>query len=285
MPENKLTKDKKTGKNKWKRMSFKGNKVWAAIGPDGDFLIKNNKILIKYNLNQDYEYLIKRENLKPESDAVPGKKKKTKKQPRKQPDPAKKIRDKGAKPYAAQKSGSNPSESNPVDDTCGCKEDANISNQNTFSKKIRDHTTFNNRPDSENTIIIYTDGASSGNPGPAGIGAVLEFNGHKKEISEFIGTATNNIAELTAIEKALEKIKRRELPVRLFTDSTYCAGVLSKGWKPQKNLDLINRIKNLIHEFEDFKIIKVKGHAGIELNERADVLATSAIKQEKKISA
>ncbi len=244
MSENKITKDQKTDKNKWKRMSFKGNKVWAAIGPDGDFLIKNNKILIKYNLNQDYEYLIKKENLKPESNAVPGKKKKTggeeKTGKKKKTNPAKKIRDKGA--------------------------------------------AFNNISNSENTIIIYTDGASSGNPGPAGIGAVLVFNGQKKEISEFIGTATNNIAELTAIEKALEKLKTRDLPVRLFTDSTYCLGLLSKGWKPKKNLDLINRIKNLIQEFKDFKIIKVKGHAGIELNERADVLATSAIKQQKKIS-
>ena len=269
MPENKKTKNTKTDTNKWKRMSFKGNKVWAAMGPDGDFLVKNNKILIKYNLNQDYEYLIKRDNLKPESYAVPAKKKKT--------GSDKKLRDKKAG-HDSEKT----SDTNLTYDTCSRKDDISISNKGTFSEEIQNNTTFHNIPGSENTIIIYTDGASSGNPGPAGIGAVLVFNGKKKEISEFIGTATNNIAELTAIEKALEKLKRKDLPVRLFTDSTYCAGLLSKGWRPKKNIDLINRIKNLIHEFKDFKIIKVKGHAGIELNERADVLATSAIKKQKQ---
>ena len=292
MPENKKTKDKKDKTNKWKRMSFKGNKVWAAIGPDGDFLIKNNKILIKYNLNQDYEYLIKRDNLKPESDAIPGKKKKTGAAKRnsgkgallktKRNSETKKDleakRDSGVKRDSGAKRDSGTSL---IDDTCRRKIDKDISNEDTLGEEIQNNTTFNNIPGSKNTIIIYTDGASSGNPGPAGIGAVLVFNEQKKEISEFIGTATNNIAELKAIEKALEKLKRRDLPVRLFTDSTYCEGLLSKGWKPKKNLNLINRIKNLIHEFKDFKIIKVKGHAGIELNERADILATSAIKQQK----
>ncbi len=277
MPENKKTKDQKTGTNEWKRMSFKGNKVWAAIGPDGNFLVKNNKILIKYNLNQDYEYLIKRDNLKQESDAIPGKKKKTKKNT----GTDKKLRDKKLRDKKVGPDSEKTSDTNLIYDTCSRKDDISISNKGTFSEEIQNNTAFHNIPGSENTVIIYTDGASSGNPGPAGIGAVLVFNGKKKEMSEFIGTATNNIAELTAIERALEKLKRKDLPVRLFTDSTYCAGLLSKGWKPKKNLDLINRIKNLIHEFKDFKIIKVKGHAGIELNERADILATSAIKQQK----
>ncbi len=216
-----------SNKQSWKRMSFKGNKVWAALTANGDFLEKNNKILIKYNLKQDYEYWINKDNLKPEAEAMH--KKKTKKEQHK-------------------------------------------------TKKNKNSEEAHDISENDNTIIIYTDGASSGNPGPAGIGAVLVFGKHKKEISEFIGIATNNIAELTAIEKALQTLKTYNLPVRLFTDSSYCHGLLSKGWKPKANIELVNRIKKMIEKFQDFKIIKVKGHEGIELNERADKLATSAIK-------
>jgi ribonuclease HI len=72
-------------------------------------------------------------------------------------------------------------------------------------------------------IHVFTDGACSGNPGPAGVGVVLYYNEHKKEISKFIGNATNNIAELTAIKIGLEAIKStyRNLPVIIYTDSAY----------------------------------------------------------------
>lgn len=126
-------------------------------------------------------------------------------------------------------------------------------------------------------IVIYTDGASSGNPGPSGIGVVMTYNGHEREISKYIGMATNNIAELTAVQAALQSLKRTDLPVRIYTDSSYVCGLLISGWKAQKNVTLVGAIKALMTRFTDLKIIKVKGHSGIPGNEKADALATGAI--------
>ncbi|MCF6246239.1 MAG: ribonuclease HI, partial [Desulfobacula sp.] len=134
----------------------------------------------------------------------------------------------------------------------------------------------------DNCIKIYTDGASSGNPGPAGIGALLMYKKSRKEISQYIGKTTNNIAELTAIKVALQKLKRNDLPIRLFSDSSYAIGLLTKGWKPKTNQELIYEIKQLTAQFSDLKFIKVKGHSGIKENEVADYLATSAIKKDPK---
>ena len=125
-------------------------------------------------------------------------------------------------------------------------------------------------------VSIYTDGASSGNPGPSGIGVLLRFGDHEKEISKYIGVATNNIAELEAIRTGLRTLKRTRHPVRVYTDSSYALGVLTRGWKAKKNADLIRSTKAIMSTFSDLKILKVKGHAGMEENERADKLATEA---------
>jgi ribonuclease HI len=92
-------------------------------------------------------------------------------------------------------------------------------------------------------ICIFSDGASSGNPGPSGIGVLLRFGKHEKEISEYIGTATNNIAELKAIEAGLLAVKNTDLPVRIFTDSNYAYGVLALGWKARANRQIVESIK------------------------------------------
>ena len=128
-------------------------------------------------------------------------------------------------------------------------------------------------------IQIFTDGASAGNPGPSGIGVILRFGNHEKEISEYIGISTNNIAELTAIQAGLQALKSTTLPVRIYTDSRYAYGVLTLGWKAKANRELVESIKATMESFQDVRIIKVKGHAGHQDNERADFLATSAIKQ------
>jgi len=130
-------------------------------------------------------------------------------------------------------------------------------------------------------ICIYTDGASSGNPGPSGIGILLLYGGHEKEISKYIGPATNNIAELEAIRLALLELKRTDLPVKIFTDSSYAYGVLTLGWKAKKNAELVKSIKKIISKFTKLKFHKVKGHAGIDGNERANDLATSAVTKTK----
>ena len=133
-------------------------------------------------------------------------------------------------------------------------------------------------PDTGPVVRIFTDGASSGNPGPSGIGAVLEYGDHTKEISRFIGQSTNNIAELEAIRAGLLEMRVKDVPVRIYTDSNYAFGVLSLNWRPKKNLDVIAAIRQLMEEFCDVKLIKVKGHAGHRQNERADDLARSAIR-------
>ncbi len=132
---------------------------------------------------------------------------------------------------------------------------------------------------SKDAIIIYTDGACSGNPGPAGIGAVIMNGDDRKEISEYLGTGTNNIAELTAIGRALELIPvgDRQRMIAIHTDSSYCIGVLSKNWKAKANNELIMKIREQIKDFGDLHFVKVKGHAGIPENERCDELATDAV--------
>jgi ribonuclease HI len=137
-------------------------------------------------------------------------------------------------------------------------------------------------PKGQDTVSIFTDGASSGNPGPSGIGVLLRFGSHQKEISNFIGNATNNVAELEAIRIGLLELKKKDLPVRIFTDSKYAYGVLVLGWKAKKNQKLIMSVKKLMSTFKNIKLIKVKGHGGLEGNERADFLATSAIKNRLK---
>ena len=235
--------------SQWKRMSFNGNKVWAQIDDKKDFVKTDGKVLVKYNLKQDYEYKVKYENLKPEDQAVPSKNAKGAKRT-KGTNGTKKT-----KKRVTEKSGSKNS-------------------SNSLAKQLSLEADL---PD--NCIKIYTDGASSGNPGPSGIGVLLMYGEKKKEISQYIGTATNNIAELTAIKVALEQLKRKDMPVCIFSDSSYSIGLLTKGWKSKKNIELSVQIRRLMGEFKELSFIKVKGHAGIKENEVADFLATSAIKK------
>jgi len=132
----------------------------------------------------------------------------------------------------------------------------------------------------DHAICIYTDGASSGNPGPSGIGVLLRHENHEKEISKYIGIATNNIAELEAIRVGLLEVKNRNLPVYVYTDSSYAYGVLVQGWKAKKNTEIVNEIRKIIPRFKELNFLKVKGHAGHAGNERADFLATAAIKSQ-----
>jgi ribonuclease HI len=123
------------------------------------------------------------------------------------------------------------------------------------------------------TVEIYTDGACSGNPGPAGIGIVLRYGDREKEHAEGIGIATNNIAELTAVLRALRMLKRTDLPVVIHTDSSYAIGVLTAGWKAKKNRELVEEIVGEMQRFGQLRLVKVEGHCNVPLNERADELA------------
>lgn len=124
---------------------------------------------------------------------------------------------------------------------------------------------------------VYVDGACSGNPGPAGLGmVVVDPSGKTIEGYEYLGIATNNIAELTAILRATENVPR-EMAAVVHTDSQYSIGVLQKGWKPKANQELIARVKSALAGRKKFVLRYVPGHHGVPLNERADELAREAV--------
>ena len=137
-------------------------------------------------------------------------------------------------------------------------------------------------------VEIYTDGACSGNPGPGGWGALLRFGGVEKELSGGEAHTTNNRMELMAAISALEALKK-SCAVDLYTDSQYLRnGIMTwianwkrNGWrtadkKPVKNIDLWQRLDTALKPHQ-VRWHWVKGHAGHEMNERADVLAREAI--------
>jgi ribonuclease HI len=125
--------------------------------------------------------------------------------------------------------------------------------------------------------IAYTDGACSGNPGPAGSGVVLVSpDGKMHEGIEYLGESTNNVAELTAILRAVEWIPSGATSIVVHTDSQYAIGVLQKGWKAKANGELVTRTKQAI-QARGARLVYVPGHQGVALNERADALAREAI--------
>lgn len=137
-------------------------------------------------------------------------------------------------------------------------------------------------------IIIYTDGACRGNPGPGGWGALLKYKGKKKELYGGQQNTTNNRMELTAAIMALEELKR-PCKVDLYTDSQYLKKGITEwianwkrvGWKtasrsPVKNADLWVSLDKAIHQ-HDINWRWVKGHGGNRGNERADWLANKGI--------
>ncbi|WP_232698907.1 ribonuclease HI [Brevibacillus daliensis] len=140
-------------------------------------------------------------------------------------------------------------------------------------------------------VMIYTDGACSGNPGPGGWGAVLFYGEHKKEMSGYAENTTNNRMELQAAIEALSILKE-PCKVTLHSDSAYLVncfqqgwykGWLKKGWKNSKNQPVENQDqwKELLKLMEkhDVTYVKVKGHADNEWNNRCDELAVGAIKR------
>ena len=130
-------------------------------------------------------------------------------------------------------------------------------------------------------IEIFTDGACSGNPGLCGIGIVMKYGARIRHVSECLGHGTNNIAELTAILRALRMVKKPEIPVVIYTDSQYALGVLSLGWKARENKSLIEDIRREMQRFKEISFVKVEGHADVHLNNMADELARDSIRRER----
>ncbi|MBQ3168847.1 MAG: ribonuclease HI [Clostridia bacterium] len=142
-------------------------------------------------------------------------------------------------------------------------------------------------------VIVYTDGACSGNPGPGGWGCVLIYGEHRKEMSGGEKETTNNRMELMAAIRALEALNV-PCSVDLYSDSAYLVNAFEQGWlsnwvkrgwikadkKPVENIDLWKRILELVNMH---KVVfhKVKGHASNKENNRCDELATAAVKTVK----
>jgi ribonuclease HI len=147
-------------------------------------------------------------------------------------------------------------------------------------------------------IIIYCDGACSGNQfedNIGGWGAILLYKDKVKEIYGGSKNTTNNIMELTAVIKALEIINTTSIPIEVYSDSEYIVSGMNQwimnwvknGWrksnkKPVENKDLWIRLNELVSKQQSVAFHKVKGHNGIELNERADALANKGIEQIRK---
>ena len=145
----------------------------------------------------------------------------------------------------------------------------------------------------EEKVIIYTDGACSGNQGPGGWGAILMYKENKKEISGGKKETTNNIMEITAVIEALKCLKTK-CEVQVYSDSAYTVNAFNQGWiynwikngwkssnkEPVKNKELWQELYDLTKKHK-VEFIKVKGHADNEFNNRCDEMAREAIKNVK----
>jgi ribonuclease HI len=230
----------------FKRMKFKGNRVFVEVNNDEELVVVNGRAQMKYSLEDTRIYTPSPGNLTEmdDSDSAPGKSQTTEKQ----------VVNRG-KP-------------NPEGTTKGA----------TKGTARRAPTV------TDDTIIAYTDGACSGNPGPAGLGYVVIFpDGRRTQQGEPLGMATNNIAELTAILRVLELVDNPPSSVIIHTDSAYSIGVLSQGWKAKANKELIFKIKQHLSNMPNVTLKKVKGHAGVPENELVDDLARHASETQKTV--
>lgn len=133
-------------------------------------------------------------------------------------------------------------------------------------------------------VTIYTDGASSGNPGPGGFGVVMISGKHRKEFAKGFKLTTNNRMELLAVIEGLEALKADDCDVTVFTDSKYVAESVEKGWlfsweksrfKKKKNPDLWQRFLKIYRKHK-VKFVWIKGHNNNPENEKCDRLAVEA---------
>ena len=142
-------------------------------------------------------------------------------------------------------------------------------------------------------VIIYTDGACSGNPGPGGWGTILMYKDTKKEISGYKKDTTNNVMEITSVIEGL-KLLKEPCKVQIYSDSAYVVNAFNQHWlenwikknwqnskkEPVKNKELWLELYALVKQHE-VQFIKVKGHSDNEFNNRCDELARNAITQIK----
>jgi ribonuclease HI len=225
----------------WVRALLHGQPVFARAKQDGTLLVESNRVEVCYSLNASRFYRARASNVQKQDDSAI------------LPDEACVPRTESG---ARLKRASAPSVST--------------------TKKRAQSAALPKAP--KDSVVAYADGACSGNPGPAGLGVVIIEGSSRTEICEPLGQGTNNIAELTAIERVLDAVSDPGRPLVIYTDSNYAVGVLSKGWKAKANVALIARVRDRLAKRPATRLVHVPGHAGIELNERADELAREAVR-------
>lgn len=244
----------------WTRMRYRNGKVWVETDDQGQVLVAGGLVTGRYKKeDESRDYSFKADGIR--------------------------LLD-GGKPALTPRGSAPPGGSSPQATTSGAAKKPRKAPQQGKAASVGSlndpETPISELPPaSEDFIEIYTDGATSGNPGPSGLGVVLRWGPYHREIHQYLGQGTNNIAELTAIKVGLEAVKNRDLPVRVYTDSQYSIGVLSGSYKVKANRELILAIRELMTQFPQLTLHKVRGHAGDPLNERADELARLAITEAK----
>ncbi|MBX7195245.1 MAG: ribonuclease HI [Sandaracinaceae bacterium] len=238
----------------WIVRSLRGQKVLARCEEDGTLRAEEGRVEIRYKPNDGKAYRANAANLAPSGDATI------------LPDAHCAPALDAPKKEATSTSGA-ATTSKPAAKKSG--------------KAKSEHASSDPHTAEGDTLTVYADGACSGNPGPAGLGVVIYEASGKRELSEYLGRATNNIAELTAILRAAEALVDESRPIVLKTDSQYSIGVLTKGWKAKANPDLIADVKAALAKVPHMKIRYVEGHAGHSGNERADELARAAVSTQK----
>jgi ribonuclease HI len=233
----------------WRAALLKGNRVLARCDQNGAFLDEGGRVEVRYRPTDPRAYRAGVRNLGP----LPGEL----------------LPDEHCVPAAPE------GEAAPVAKGAATRPAGSAAAK--AAAKLAAAATAGRGPESQARFVAYTDGACSGNPGPAGLGVVLMHGESHRELSEYLGTATNNVAELTAILRALEAVPQPDETVAVHTDSQYAIGVLQKGWKAKANQELIASIKACMRPFTKLRLVYVPGHAGVPLNERADVLARMAV--------
>jgi ribonuclease HI len=256
----------------WVRALLRGQKVFARADENGQLRAENGRVEIRYKPNDGRRYEASAGNLT----VVPGE--------AVLPDdacgPAESVAKSAAAAVAAAAGQGGAPGAPAVKRPSGASKTAAGASKTSAGTAAGASAAAKDAALPAGTVVAYADGACSGNPGPAGLGVVVIDGPRRVEISEYLGTGTNNIAELTAVLRALGEVTDPACPLIIKTDSQYTIGVLQKGWKAKANVDLIEELKDALRA-RPARIQYVPGHSGVLLNERADELAREAVKLRK----